>query len=296
MELLGKKSILLLLSLLLLNLFVAVRAEDDDDFNMDNSDDSTRRRDDDVEKDRSNNLKNNYERADNDLNNQLSNDSTSNNNNNSPTNSTYNNTNYNNDNNNNNNSNNRYNRYDNSNRLNNRSDRGIRNNASYRNDNNINYPRDNRQANYTSNYDDGGIDLNLRNPRTGLSYKTTQNISKYPSCTQNVLLDYRQLLRNPTIRLQFFRDLYQMKQSNEVDGCSDGTVDIGFKERRVLLRDPYFRKHVEFLMKKKPIGAVIRGPVAMNNDVGGNNAVIAPPGTRILTINRQQNNLSSISS
>lgn len=111
------------------------------------------------------------------------------------------------------------------------------------------------------------VNPNLKEFRTGLSFGTLKILSTLPNCDQQTLLNYHHLLRNPTIRLQFYRDLYQINQRNYLDGCGEGMVRVGHRERAILLRDPYFRKKVEILMTRQPIGAAIRGPVRYPNDI-----------------------------
>ena len=112
------------------------------------------------------------------------------------------------------------------------------------------------------------VDPYLRDPQTGLSFGTVRILSRLPKCDQQTLLNYRRLLRTPSIRLQFYRDLYQMRQRNYVDGCGEGMVRIGHRERAILLHDPYFKKKVERLMALQPVGAAIREPVRYPNDIG----------------------------
>ena len=64
---------------------------------------------------------------------------------------------------------------------------------------------------------------------------------------QNVLLNYRHLLQRPAVRMQFFRDLYQREQKNAVRGCGE----LLYRDRAMLLRDPYFRREVYKMMKKR---------------------------------------------
>ena len=127
------------------------------------------------------------------------------------------------------------------------------------------------------------VNPNLKDFGTGLSFGTLKILSTLPNCDQQTLLNYRRLLRNPSIRLQFYRDLYQLKQHNYLDGCGEGTVRIGYRERAILLRDPYFRKKVEILMSRQPIGAAIRGPVYYPNDIDVSPQQIDP----ILTLNKR---------
>ena len=105
------------------------------------------------------------------------------------------------------------------------------------------------------------LDPNIRDSRTGLSLQTLRQISNLPTCTQQTLTNYRRLLKKPSIRLQFYRDLYQRHQFNNLDECAEGSVRIGYRERNILMDDPYFRRHVEFMMKKQPISAAISGPI-----------------------------------
>lgn len=123
----------------------------------------------------------------------------------------------------------------------------------------------------------GSTLMDGRDDRTGLAFSTLNRLSTLPTCLQKTLLNYRTLLRNPKLRLQFFRDLYQRQQKDYLDACGEGMVEIGARERRILLGDRYFRRQVEFMMRKKSIGAAIRGPVSYSSD---NNS-------RILTINNQ---------
>jgi hypothetical protein len=120
------------------------------------------------------------------------------------------------------------------------------------------------------------INPNLKDFRTGLSYGTLKILSTLPSCDQQTLLNYRRLLRNPLIRLQFYRDLYQWKQRNYVDGCGEGMVKIGHRERAILLRDPYFREKIELLMARQPIGAALRGPLHYPTDIGATTQPLDP--------------------
>lgn len=127
------------------------------------------------------------------------------------------------------------------------------------------------------------VDPNMKDFRTGLSFGTLKILSQLPNCDQQTLLNYRRLLRTPSIRLQFYRDFYQLSQKNYVDGCGEGMVRIGHRERAILLRDPYFRKKVEKLMSRQPIGAAIRGPVHYPNDIGAGQQ----QGAKVLTLSKQ---------
>lgn len=127
------------------------------------------------------------------------------------------------------------------------------------------------------------LDPNMKDFRTGLSFGTLKMLSKLPTCDQQALLNYRRLLRTPSIRLQFYRDLYQLRQGNYVDGCGEGMVRIGHRERAILLSDPFFRKKVERLMRRQPIGAAIRAPVHYPNDIGADQQ----QGAKVLTLNKQ---------
>lgn len=126
----------------------------------------------------------------------------------------------------------------------------------------------------------------VRDDQTGLSYRTVRIISTLPPCQNKLLINYRRLLRSPDIRLQFFRDLYQLKQKNYLEGCEgdDAMIEIGSRERRILMKDKYFRRQVEFLMSKRAVGAAIRGPTHYPNDIDNLNS---SRGTRILTITKQ---------
>lgn len=99
----------------------------------------------------------------------------------------------------------------------------------------------------------------IKDYNTGLSFGTVELISRLPACKRQTLLNYRRLLRNPSIRRQFYRDLYQRHQFDLVDGCSEGNVRIGYKERAVLLNDPFFRKRIGKLMRRRSIESAIRG-------------------------------------
>lgn len=127
------------------------------------------------------------------------------------------------------------------------------------------------------------VDPNMKDFRTGLSFRTLKILSKLSNCEQHTLLNYRRLLRTPEIRLQFYRDLYQLRQRNYVDGCGEGMVRIGHRERAILLSDPYFRKKIERLMSRQPIGAAIRGPIQYPNDIGAGQQ----QGARVLTLSKQ---------
>ena len=92
--------------------------------------------------------------------------------------------------------------------------------------------------------------LNIKEPITGLAVGTFKFImSVVPPCKQAALINYKKLMENPVIRTQFFKDLYQRKQRNKLDGCSaDGTgkiVDLNYNDREILLRDPFFRLYLE---------------------------------------------------
>jgi hypothetical protein len=87
----------------------------------------------------------------------------------------------------------------------------------------------------------------VRDSSTGLSLGTVNLISRLPRCKQNVLLNYRHLLQRPAVRMQFFRDLYQREQKNAVRGCGE----LLYRDRAMLLRDPYFRRQVYKMMKKR---------------------------------------------
>ena len=125
-------------------------------------------------------------------------------------------------------------------------------------------------------------------PKTGLSVGTLRLLARISPCKRQLLLDHRRLLRSPTIRLQFYRDLYQRHQFEHVAaGCGegDGRVKLGFKERAVLLGDPFFRAKVKKLMRgRQPIGVAINGPVRYPNDIVLDNT---QPRQNILTITKQ---------
>lgn len=125
-------------------------------------------------------------------------------------------------------------------------------------------------------------------PNNGLSSSTINLISRYPPCKRQFLLNYNRLLRSPNIRLQFYRDLYQLNQSELIpNDCGEGVekVKLGFRERAVLLKDPFFRAKVEKLMRKRqPIGLAISGPIKYPNDILLDNNV---PAKNILTISKQ---------
>ena len=127
-------------------------------------------------------------------------------------------------------------------------------------------------------------------PQTGLSLATLRILARFSPCKRQLLLNYRRLLRSPTIRLQFYRDLYQRHQSKYVkSGCGagdgDGRVKLGYRERAVLLGDPAFRARVEKLMRRRqPIGVAINGPVRYPSDIAMNNT---QPPQNFLTITKQ---------
>lgn len=99
--------------------------------------------------------------------------------------------------------------------------------------------------------------LNIKEPITGLAVGTFKFImSVIPPCKQPALINYKKLMENPVIRTQFFKDLYQRKQRNKLDGCADGTgeiVHLNYNDREILLRDPFFRLYLETLMAKESI-------------------------------------------
>lgn len=115
-------------------------------------------------------------------------------------------------------------------------------------------------------------DLGEIDRKTGLSRGTLQMLARLSHCKRQLLLNYRRLLRSPVIRLQFYRDLYQRHQAEYVaTGCGEGgdeKVKLGFKERAMLLGDPFFRAKVEKLMRgRQPVGVAINGPVRYPNDI-----------------------------
>lgn len=141
----------------------------------------------------------------------------------------------------------------------------------------------NQNTNFSAPLEDpGAID-----PKTGLSLGTLQIIYGLSPCKRQLLINYRRLLRSPTIRLQFYRDLYQRYQAEHVaTGCGEGgeKIMLGFKERAVLLGDPFFRAKVKKLMRRQPMGVAINGPSRYPNDITMDNT---QPLQNTLTITKQ---------
>lgn len=155
-----------------------------------------------------------------------------------------------------------------------------------RNTNTTNYNRN--TYNNNNNYNSPRQDFEAVDPETGLTFGTLRLLSRLSPCKRQLLTNYRRLLRSPTIRLQFYRDLYQRHQSERVrTGCGegDGTVKLGYRERAVLLGDPGFRARVEKMMRRRqPIGVALNGPVRYPNDIIMDNT---QPTQNVLTISKQ---------
>ena len=139
-----------------------------------------------------------------------------------------------------------------------------------------------------NNYNSPRQDYEAIDPETGLTFGTLRILSRLSPCKRQLLTNYRRLLRSPTIRLQFYRDLYQRHQSERVrTGCGDGdgTVKLGYRERAVLLGDPGFRARVEKMMRQRqPVGVALNGPVRYPNDIVMDNT---QPTQNVLTISKQ---------